>query len=168
MSYHIRRVEPDDYKQVHQIFKQPGVVAGTLQVPFPSLEMWRQRLNDDSTGRYSLVICVGQEVVGYLGLFMETGSPRRRHVGGLGMAIADDWQGKGAGSALLGAAIDLADNWLNLLRLELTVYTDNASAIALYKKFGFESEGIRKADAYQNGKFVDCLAMARVRIEKLS
>jgi L-phenylalanine/L-methionine N-acetyltransferase len=35
------------------------------------------------------------------------------------------------------AAVDLADKWLNLTRLELEVYTDNAPAIRLYKKFGF-------------------------------
>ncbi len=167
MDFRIRRVETDDYTQVHQIFQQPRVVAGTLQVPFPSLEMWRQRLSEDSPGRYSLVICVEEDVIGYLGLMMQTISPRRRHVGSIGMAIADDWQGKGAGSALLGAAIDLADNWLNLLRIELTVYADNAPAIALYKKFGFESEGVRRADAYQNGRFVDCIAMARVRLDRL-
>lgn len=39
------------------------------------------------------------------------------------------------------AAVDLADKWLNLTRFELEVYTDNASAIRLYKKFGFTIEG---------------------------
>ncbi len=40
--------------------------------------------------------------------------------------------------------MDLADNWLNLQRLELTVYSDNAAAIALYRKFGFEQEGCHR------------------------
>ena len=39
--------------------------------------------------------------------------------------------------------IDLAENWLGLTRIELTVYADNASAIALYKKFNFEVEASR-------------------------
>jgi len=34
--------------------------------------------------------------------------------------------------------IDIADNWLDLKRLELTVYVDNAPAIRLYEKFGFQ------------------------------
>lgn len=35
-------------------------------------------------------------------------NPRRHHVGQIGMAVRDDWQGKGAGTALMQAAVDLA------------------------------------------------------------
>ena len=57
------------------------------------------------------------------------------------MSVRDDWQGKGAGSTLLRAALDLADDWLGLSRIERHVYTDNAAGIALHEKFGFEIEG---------------------------
>lgn len=77
--------------------------------------------------------------------------------------MRDDWQGKGVGSALMQAMIDLADKWLNLTRLELTVYTDNEAGIALYKKFGFEIEGTHRKFAFRDGEFVDAYAMARVR-----
>jgi hypothetical protein len=33
------------------------------------------------------------------------------------------------------------------------------------KKFGFEIEGTRRADAFRAGKFVDSLMMARVRLD---
>jgi putative acetyltransferase len=55
--------------------------------------------------------------------------------------VRDDWHGQGVGTALIEAAIDLADNWRNLTRLELRVFTDNAPAIHLYEKVGFEIEG---------------------------
>ena len=54
--------------------------------------------------------------------------------------VRDDWQRKGVGTALMQAAVDLADKWLNLERLELEVYTDNVPAIRLYEKFGFTIE----------------------------
>ena len=106
--------------------------------------------------------CVDEEVVGHLGLETFT-RPRRRHVGEIGMAVRDDWQGRGVGTALIEAGLDLADNWLNLSRLDLRVYVDNAPAIALYEKFGFEVEGTHKRFAYRDGAYVDAYVMARLR-----
>lgn len=57
--------------------------------------------------------------------------------------------------------MNLADNWLNLLRLELYVYADNAAAIHLYNKFGFEIEGTHRAHSLRNGVFIDTYSMAR-------
>ncbi len=79
------------------------------------------------------------------------------------MAVRDDWQGRGVGTALMEAALDLADNWLGLTRVELTVYTDNAAGIALYEKFGFEIEGTHRRHAFRNGEYVDAYSMARLR-----
>ncbi len=60
-------------------------------------------------------------------------------------------------------AIDIADNWLNYHRLRLEVYTDNAAAIALYRKFGFEIEGTLREDAFRDGRYVDAYTMGRLR-----
>ena len=138
-------------------------MAGTMQLPLQSVEDVRKRFfSETREGLYHLVACVDEEVVGHLGLETFT-RPRRRHVGEIGMAVRDDWQGKGIGSALMEAALDLADNWLNLIRLELTVYSDNAAGIALYEKFGFEIEGTHHRYAFRNGEYVDAYSMARIR-----
>jgi L-phenylalanine/L-methionine N-acetyltransferase len=79
------------------------------------------------------------------------------------MAVRDDWQGKGVGTALMQAAVDLADKWLNLTRLELEVYTDNESAIRLYKTFGFTIEGTLAQFAFRDGQYVDSYLMSRLR-----
>jgi putative acetyltransferase len=102
-------------------------------------------------------------VVGNLGLETHPNRPRIRHAGSLGMAVRDDWQGKGVGTALMGAALDLADNWLNLRRIELSVYVDNSAAVALYKRFGFEIEGTHRRYAFRDGEYVDAYSMARIR-----
>jgi L-phenylalanine/L-methionine N-acetyltransferase len=162
----IRHAEPDDYQALHRIFSGPKAIAGTMQLPLPSAEAWRKRLVESPEGLFSLVACVDDEVVGSLGL--ET-SPTRsvrwrmRHVGSIGMAVRDDWQGKGVGTALMEAALDLADNWLNLTRIELRVYVDNSAAVALYKNFGFEIEGTHRRLAFRNGEYVDAYSMARIR-----
>ena len=163
MTFIIRRTEPSDYEAVQQIFSGPKAIWGTLQSPFSSVEQWRKRLAEPPEGLVSLVACVESEVVGQLSLQTFPTRPRRRHVGHIGMAVRDDWQGKGVGTALMQAAIDLADKWLNLTRLELEVYTDNESAIRLYEKFGFTIEGTLAQHSFRDGRYVDSHVMARLR-----
>jgi putative acetyltransferase len=158
----VRHAEPEDYEALHRIFSGPKAVAGTLQLPFPSAEAWRKRLVAPPEGLYSLVACANGEVVGSLGLETSPTRLRMRHVGSIGMAVRDDWQGRGVGTALMGAVLDLADNWLNLERIELRVYVDNSAAVALYKKFGFEIEGTHRRLAFRNGEYVDAYSMARL------
>lgn len=159
----IRRIEPDDYRALQNISAQPKVVWGTLQLPFPSLEVWKKRLAEPADNFYGLVGCVDGEVVGSASLAANAPSPRRRHAAELGIAVHDAWQGRGIGSALLEALVGLADNWLNLSRIELTVYTDNATAIKLYERFGFTVEGTLKNYTFRDGEFVDAYVMARLR-----
>ena len=163
MDITVRHLEPEDYKALHRIFSGPKVVADTLQMPFPSAEMWRERLSEPPEGLYSLVACVEREVVGSLGLETSPTRWRMRHVGSIGMAVRDDWQGKGVGTALMEAALELADNWLNLTRIELRVYTDSAAGIALYEKFGFEVEGTHRRLAFRDGEYVDAYPMAHLK-----
>ncbi len=81
------------------------------------------------------------------------------------MAVDESFQGRGVGTALMAALMDLADNWYNLRRVELTVYKDNPQAIYLYQKFGFTIEGTHAAFAFREGEYVDALTMARVRAD---
>lgn len=162
-AIHIRHAEPSDAEALQRIFTYPGVVRGTLQLPFPSLEMWRKRLAEPPTGFYSLVACKSGDVVGHLGLNTFPHHPRRRHAGELGMSVRDDHQGTGVGTALMTAATELADQWLNLLRLELEVFVDNEPALRLYKKFGFSIEGTLKGYAFREGRYADTYLMARLR-----
>lgn len=159
----VRAAEPEDYRAVQEIYAQPRAQAGTLQLPFPSLELWRRRLAEPHEGVYNLVAVAGEQVVGQLGVETFPNRPRRRHAGTIGMGVRDDWQGRGVGTALLRAGVDLADNWLNLTRLELEVYADNEPAVRLYERFGFEREGLLRQYAFRDGRYVDALVMARLR-----
>jgi L-phenylalanine/L-methionine N-acetyltransferase len=158
----VRRCEQEDYEAVHRVYSSPRAMAGTLGVPYSSAQEVREELALERDGNFPLVACVGDEVVGQLTLSVYAG-PRSRHSGHFGIAVRDDWQGKGVGTVLMEACLDLADNWLGLSRLDLRVYVDNAPAIALYKKFGFEMEGTHKRFAYRDGEYVDAHVMARLR-----
>jgi putative acetyltransferase len=143
------------------LFEQPSCYGGTLQLPFPSVERWQKRMSEVHAGGYSLVAEQDNKIIGQASLHVMT-SPRRKHVATFGMAISEKEQGKGVGSQLLQAIIDLANNWLAVTRIELEVYTDNQAGVALYKKHGFVIEGTAKSYAFRNGQYVDAYLMAKV------
>ncbi|HJT15000.1 MAG TPA: GNAT family N-acetyltransferase [Dongiaceae bacterium] len=157
----VRAAEFSDAEALTRIFADRNAYAQTLQLPLQSIEVWRRRLTHNDDTQHTLVATVAGDVVGNLGLTRFT-RPRRAHVGEIGMAVRDDWHGKGVGSVLMEAALDLADNWLGLRRIELHVHADNERAIALYRKFGFEVEGTHRAYAIRDGVYVDSLSMARL------
>jgi putative acetyltransferase len=161
MELTVRHAEPDDFDAVREIYSLPRAIAGTLQVPFASAEIWRKRLAEPRAHFRELVAVTDGTPVGHLGLDASFRA-RRAHVATLGMAVRDDFQHRGVGSFLLGAAISLADNWLGILRIELNVFTDNEAALRLYRKFGFVVEGTHRAFALRDGVYVDTFSMARL------
>ena len=131
----------------------------------PSKTLWRKRLADIPDNSHLLVAEVEGEIVG--GLRLETMiSKRWRHVASFGVSVESASQGKGVGRALITAALDLADNWLDIKRIEITAYTDNTGGIGLYKSLGFVIEGEMVDYAYRNGEYVNAYQMARIRKAK--
>lgn len=162
MEIAVRRAEPSDAEAIWKCYTAPLAVRNTLQMPYRSLESVREQLTKCGEGDHILVAAIDDEVVAVIGLHTSS-RPRVNHRGEIGMMVRDDWHGKGVGTAMMRAVIDLADKWLNLARIELTVFTDNESAIALYRKFGFEIEGTHRKYAFRDGDFVDAYAMARIK-----
>lgn len=99
------------------------------------------------------------KVVGWCDVFPEE-NPRKSHRGSLGMGLLPEFRGKGLGSKLLAAVLDHAKK-IGLEKVELQVYTTNQPAIALYKKYGFEQEGLIKKYRKLDGQYFDCLAMGK-------
>jgi ribosomal protein S18 acetylase RimI-like enzyme len=101
----------------------------------------------------------GWHVVGWCDVVAES-NPRHRHRGGLGMGVHADYRGRGIGSRLLDATL-IQSKKFGLSKVELKVYTTNAPAIALYRKFGFEDEGLIRDYRRLDGESFDCLMMAK-------
>jgi L-phenylalanine/L-methionine N-acetyltransferase len=162
MEIAVRRAGPSDAEAIWKCYTAPLAVRNTLQMPYRSLDSVREQLTKCGEGDHILVAAIDDEVVGVIGLHTPS-RPRVNHRGEIGMMVRDDWHGKGVGTSMMRAVIDLADKWLNLARIELTVFTDNESAIALYRKFGFEIESTHRKYAFRDGEFVDAYAMARIK-----
>ncbi|HEX9924439.1 MAG TPA: GNAT family protein [Anaerolineae bacterium] len=84
------------------------------------------------------------------------------HTGVLGMGLLAEYRGQGLGYRLLEATVNqaLANG---LTRIELEVFASNRAAIALYEKFGFEREGLKRKARYVDGSWDDFVMMALVR-----
>ncbi|MGO4745594.1 GNAT family N-acetyltransferase [Serratia quinivorans] len=161
----VRHVETADAQALHQLYSQPQAYRDTLHLPLPSVELWHKRLANPEPGNHSLVACIDGQIVGQMGVILNQ-RVRRRHVATFGIGVDSRYHGKGVGSSLMKAMIDLCDNWAGIERIELTVFTDNQAAIALYRKFGFEIEGTSRAYAMRDGVLVDSYHMARFRSEQ--
>ncbi|KQW36155.1 hypothetical protein ASC76_15680 [Rhizobacter sp. Root404] len=165
MSVVVRRARASDAAALARQLSDPAVFGGLLQLPYPSEEAWAKRLTDGvgATGPDVLLVAErDDELVGAAGLNSVSGHVRRRHAMGLGIHVAPHAQRQGVGQALMAALCDYADRWVGLMRLELTVYTDNDAAIRLYRRFGFETEGKMRAYALRDGVYADVFAMARL------
>lgn len=147
---------------ITQLYRDPAVCRQVLQMPYQSIDVWRKRLEATTDRRIPLVALHQGEVVGNISL-EQYSRIRQSHVGTIGMGVASAWQGKGIGAQLMAAALAVADDWMNLRRVELTVFADNEAAIGLYEKFGFDVEGRLRDYAVRDGAYVDALSMARLR-----
>lgn len=158
----IRHAEIKDTEGIHQLLSERQIIYWTSGLPFTPTTTIQKRFAEPSEGHYTLVACAANEIVGMVSL-SACSTIRLRHLAHLGpMAVRGDWQGQGIGSQLMTSVLDFADHWLNLVRIELLVYSDNDGAIALYQKHGFVIEGTLRKLAFRAGTYADGLLMARL------
>ena len=156
----IRATQPSDAEGIAALANLPGYRWGTLRPMYQTIEETRGFLEKIAPGDVSLVAQIDSLLVGSAHLNRYQG--RRAHAGGIGLGVHDAWVGHGIGKKLFGTLVEVADKWIGLRRLELTVHADNAGAIALYRQFGFEVEGTFRAYALRDGVLVNTLAMGRL------
>lgn len=154
----IRAMREADAPDIFAIYNQPSFRFGTLALPYESFETVRKWAEPRGPRDLHLVADLDGRVVGAAALRPFYG--RRAHAAEFWIAVHDAFAGNGIGSRLLAAMIDTCENWLNVTRIEMTVFTDNARAIALYEKFGFAIEGTHRSASFRDGKFVDAHCMA--------
>ncbi|MGB0867131.1 MAG: GNAT family N-acetyltransferase, partial [Granulosicoccaceae bacterium] len=146
MQVLIRPIRQSDVASLCDIFNHPCVVRNISQLPYATEEQWQKRLLCDANN-ITLVADHKGAAQGSITLAAET-NMRRKHVASLAVAVNPAYHNQGIGTQLLDAAMALADEWMNIARLELGVFTSNRSAIKLYHRFGFAIEGEARAYAY--------------------
>ncbi|MFT3727962.1 MAG: GNAT family N-acetyltransferase [Terricaulis sp.] len=85
-------------------------------------------------------------------------APECVHRGTLGMGVLAAYRGQGVGRRLLQACLAHAPR-AGMSKVELTVYTSNAAAIALYRSCGFGEIGVVRDYRRLDGVTYDALLM---------
>ncbi|MDF9841203.1 MULTISPECIES: GNAT family N-acetyltransferase [unclassified Paenibacillus] len=86
---------------------------------------------------------------------------RIRHCAYIVIGIRQAFQGLGIGSGLF-REMEAWARISRIVRLELTVMAHNERGIALYKKCGFEIEGMKKKSLYIDGEWIDEYYMGKI------
>jgi RimJ/RimL family protein N-acetyltransferase len=161
----VRPAEPRDADQLVELARAVGREPGAFLL---TTDAWRS-IGDERRYVRSVrrdpdaalfVADEGGRVVGRLSLVRDA-HPASRHVADLGLMVAVDCRRRGIGSALLREAVDWAAR-SGVRKLELHVFPWNDGAIALYRAFGFEQEGLRRGHFVRDGVAVDAILMARL------
>ena len=101
----------------------------------------------------------GGRIVGWSDAIPGDAESGSAQIGRLGMGVIEPYRGKGIGGRLLGSTIEKARR-IGLEKIELSVYSGNSAAIALYEKRGFVIEGRKKRGRLVDGVYEDVLFMA--------
>lgn len=125
----------------------------------PPIEEFREFVQNIIRRRYPqfVALSVG-EVVGWCDVLPKTW-PIYAHTGVLGVALLPALRGQGVGTRLIERTLQAARAF-GLSRVELTVRENNRNAIALYRKFGFVTEGLKRNALKIDGRYENQVLMA--------
>jgi RimJ/RimL family protein N-acetyltransferase len=166
MDITIRRLEPNDYEAMQKIFTGRKVVWGTLQLPFPSIEIWRNRIAEVPNDMFRLAAMAGMEMAGQLDLFTSPKHPELglwatihketgKFIGRCGLlpwtiedqydvevvyTIAEEYWGQGLGSEAAQAILNYGFEKLNLSRLICMIEPENIGSQKVAEKIGMSLE----------------------------
>ncbi|WP_343045278.1 GNAT family N-acetyltransferase [Piscibacillus halophilus] len=118
-----------------------------------------QKINSEK--RSNLFIAEEEhDLLGYL-IIRGGSATKNKHVASIVIGIKECARGKGIGTRLFQKMEEWAIK-VQLHRLELTVIVENKAAVNLYKKMGFEIEGVKKDSLKLGERYVDEYYMAKL------
>lgn len=146
---------PSFHEALDQVARERIYIEMVEVFPLEKVKVFQKSLIAKKDPVYYAV--ENNRVVGWIDIHT-TENPRLKHRASMGMGLLKEYRGQGLGSKLLKAALDHAKK-NGLEKVELHVYTNNQAAIALYKKFGFEEEGVIRKYRKLDGQTFDAMMM---------
>lgn len=166
LSYRIRDAEEQDAKKLSIIRMQIDGETENMDreqgEAYIDENGFRQLIKEDTEKARNLFLVA--EVDGEIAGFSRCEGfklKRMAHKAEFGICILKEFWGFGIGKSLLKETVEWADG-NGIEKISLAVLETNQQAISLYKKFGFEVEGILKKDkVLADGKYYSTILMGR-------
>lgn len=160
MSFVIRRLHPDDAPLLVVLRRQaleghPLAFSSSIETDRGvSVDLMRASLAD--LDEHAVFGCFdGGSLVGMAGIH-RAGALKRRHKSHIwGMYVSPVARGRGAGRALLEAAIEQASAWPGVEEVQLSVTDAAPEARKIYETVGFHAWGREPRSLQWEGRFVD-------------
>ena len=159
----LRRIEREDIATFVRWFGDPDVRNFLLinrPISKAEEERWfENQLQDESSELFAIESSDGQENVHIGNIGLHDINWLHRHAE-LGIVIGEkNYWSKGYGSDAVRTLLRFAFHEMNLHRVTLRVYEDNARGIRAYEKCGFEHEGRMREAIFRQGRYYDELRM---------
>lgn len=158
----IRPLHPNDAPSLQALLSEPSHLTCDHFESGADLAVFQSFTEQTIGEHYRLVAIREDQLVGF-GMLEHSPKVRLAHVGRIGLLLPAQNMDAGAAAELLAALIDLADNWLNLRRLEVEIPVSIPSLAELVRSSGFEAEGIMRSSLGPGPHFQDETAFARLR-----
>jgi len=166
----LRATERDDVKKFYEWVNDPEVTRYlSMFLPLSTVdeENWFNSLAQRSQSEKPLVIEIrdgnGWRMIGNCGVF-DIDPVNRMGELGIMLGDKDEWN-KGYGTEVMSMLVRHCFDTLNLNRVHLRVYAENARAKRAYEKAGFVEEGRLREAVYKHGKYDDVVMMSVLRSE---
>lgn len=119
------------------------------------------KMLNESDNSIFFVAKVSGELVGFG--YLEGGRRARTfHCTNLGMGVLKEYNNLGIGTKILTSLVEYASGTECIAKIDLQVKKENKSAINIYKKSGFEVEGVSRRALFIDGEFYDYLNMGKL------
>ena len=164
-SFHVRGACREDaaamLRYAETLFAEPGLPMLYSPGEFSRTLAEEEEFIESRSGPNSLILLAtaGDEVIGSLA-FRAGAKARTRHAGTFGVGVAKEWRGVGVGSVLIERLIAWAKEHPEIERIGMEVFQTNPEALRLYRRFGFQEEGRRRAAVRLDDPRVDLIQMA--------
>jgi Acetyltransferases, including N-acetylases of ribosomal proteins len=160
----IRALERTDLANIHKINNHKDTMAYWFEEPYESLDeltsLYDKHIHDSHERRF--VIEENGKFAGIVELMDINYIHRNCEIQ---IIIISKFRGQGLAQKSLMYGVDYAFDMLNMNKVYLYVDIDNAPAVHIYEKCGFQNEGCLRDQFYSNGNYHDCYFMGLLRSE---